>query len=204
MPSELDVGTLGHLNDRTKGRGAVTVASAKADALRRRGDPLQSKLRLAASRQGLPSRRKSVTNNSRMIAAPEMRRFICTTAQSDRCATQVQQRISYVNSKPPPEEAPKRAPGTLFSRVVVSFGCLLLFEVQLPAQVWTGTSGVNWTTGANWAGGSPPTSTGTATFNAPTPSSPTINASVPAGQLAFHRNRHSKLQRRKYTDLERG
>ena len=114
-----------------------------------------------------------------------MRRFICTTAQPDRSATQVQQRINCVNSKPPPERAPKRALGTLFNRVVVSLGCLLLFEVQLPAQVWTGTSGVNWTTGANWAGGSPPTSTSTATFNAPTPSSPTINASVPAGQLLF-------------------
>ena len=119
-----------------------------------------------------------------MIAAPDMRRFICTAAQPDRCAARVREQISCVNSKPLPTDVPKRFLG-IFRRLAVSLACLLLFEVHLQAQVWNGTSSVNWTTGANWAGGSPPTSTGTATFNAPTPSSPTVNASVAAGQLLF-------------------
>ena len=119
-----------------------------------------------------------------MIAAPDMRRFICTAAQPDRCAARVREQISCVNSKPLPADVPKRFLG-IFRRLAVSLACLLLFEVHLQAQVWNGTSSVNWTTGANWAGGSPPTSTGTATFNAPTPSSPTVNASVAAGQLLF-------------------
>ena len=137
-----------------------------------------------ASGLALPTKKRH-KQFARMIAAPEMRRFICTTAQPDRSATQVQQRINYVNSKPPPESARKRVLGVFFSRFTVCFGCLFLCEVHLPAQVWNGTTGVNWTTGANWAGGLAPVSTGTATFNAPTPFSPTINTAVATGSLLF-------------------
>ncbi|MFZ0710362.1 MAG: autotransporter-associated beta strand repeat-containing protein, partial [Terrimicrobiaceae bacterium] len=119
-----------------------------------------------------------------MIAAPDMRRFICTAAQPDRCAARVREQISCVNSKPPPTDVPKRFLG-IFRRLAVSLACLLLFEVHLQAQVWNGTSSVNWTTGANWAGGSVPGATATATLNAPTPFSPTINAAVATGSLLF-------------------
>ncbi|MGB7840698.1 MAG: autotransporter-associated beta strand repeat-containing protein, partial [Terrimicrobiaceae bacterium] len=120
-----------------------------------------------------------------MTNFPEIRGLVRATPLADGRVTHDPEQVDCARSKPPPESARKRVLGVFFSRFTVCFGCLFLCEVHLPAQVWNGTTGVNWTTGANWAGGLAPVSTGTATFNAPTPFSPTINTAVATGSLLF-------------------
>jgi NAD(P)H binding domain of trans-2-enoyl-CoA reductase len=163
---------------------STSTPSADLHALLRKENV--SEFSLTASRKNLPSsREKRQKQSPDMIISQEIRGFVCATAHSDGCTAQFQGRIDYAKSKLSPRNAPKRVQGILLCRLVVSFVCLLLCEIRLPAQVWNGTSGVNWTTGANWAGGLVPTSTATATFNAPIPFSPTINASVAIGRLLF-------------------